>query len=282
MIEKRLLEFSFEKIIKDALYEDLGQQGDITSNSVIDKNLENNFVLKSRSEGVISGLQIAELSFMTLDSRLSFEKKVDNGSNVKNGDIIASVKGNATSILSAERTALNFLSHLSGIASATSEMANLISETNTKIVSTRKTTPNLRILEKFAVKDGGGMNHRFGLYDGILIKDNHLALSGSITNSVSLAREKCGHMINIEVEVDNLDQYREALETQTNAILLDNFNIEDLIKAVNLNKKNIILEASGKITKDNILEIAKTGVNLISSGWLTHSSPSLDIGLDFS
>ena len=282
MIEKRPLEFSFEKIIKDALYEDLGQQGDITSNSVIDKNLENNFVLKSRSEGVISGLQVAELSFMTLDSRLSFKKKVDNGSNVKNGDIIASVKGNAASILSAERTALNFLSHLSGIASATSEMANLISETNTKIVSTRKTTPNLRILEKFAVKDGGGMNHRFGLYDGILIKDNHLALSGSITNSVSLAREKCGHMINIEVEVDNLDQYREALETQTNAILLDNFNIEDLIKAVNFNKKNIILEASGKITKDNILEIAKTGVNLISSGWLTHSSPSLDIGLDFS
>ena len=282
MIEKRPLEFSFEKIIKDALYEDLGQQGDITSNSVIDKNLENNFVLKSRSEGVISGLQVAELSFMTLDSRLSFEKKVDNGSNVKNGDIIASVKGNAASILSAERTALNFLSHLSGIASATSEMANLISETNTKIVSTRKTTPNLRILEKFAVKDGGGINHRFGLYDGILIKDNHLALSGSITNSVSLAREKCGHMINIEVEVDNLDQYREALETQTDAILLDNFNIEDLIKAVKLNKKNIILEASGKITKDNILEIAKTGVNLISSGWLTHSSPSLDIGLDFS
>ena len=282
MIEKRPLEFSIEKIIKDALYEDLGQQGDITSNSVIDKNLENNFVLKSRSEGVISGLQVAELSFMTLDRRLSFEKKIDNGSNVKNGDIIASVKGNAASILSAERTALNFLSHLSGIASATSEMANLISETNTKIVSTRKTTPNLRILEKFAVKDGGGMNHRFGLYDGILIKDNHLALSGSITNSVSLAREKCGHMINIEVEVDNLDQYREALETQTNAILLDNFNIEDLIKAVNLNKKNIILEASGKITKDNILEIAKTGVNLISSGWLTHSSPALDIGLDFS
>ena len=282
MIEKRPLEFSFEKIIKDALYEDLGQQGDITSNSVIDKNLENNFVLKSRSEGVISGLQVAELSFMTLDRRLSFEKKIDNGSNVKNGDIIASVKGNAASILSAERTALNFLSHLSGIASATSEMANLISETNTKIVSTRKTTPNLRILEKFAVKDGGGMNHRFGLYDGILIKDNHLALSGSITNSVSLAREKCGHMINIEVEVDNLDQYREALETQTDAILLDNFNIEDLIKAVKLNKKNIILEASGKITKDNILEIAKTGVNLISSGWLTHSSPSLDIGLDFS
>ena len=282
MITKKPLEFSLEKIVKDALYEDRGQQGDITSNSIIDKNLENNFVLKSRSEGVISGLQVAELSFITLDSGLSFEKNIDNGLNVQKGDIIATVTGNSSSILSAERTALNFLSHLSGIASATYEMASLISETNTKIVSTRKTTPNLRILEKFAVKDGGGMNHRFGLYDGILIKDNHLALSGSISNSVSLAREKCGHMVNIEVEVDNLDQYMEALETQTDAILLDNFNIEDLIKAVSLNKKNIILEASGKITKDNILEIAKTGVNLISSGWLTHSSPSLDIGLDFS
>ena len=282
MIEVNPLEFSFEKIVKDALYEDLGHQGDITSNSVIDKNLQNSFVLKSRADGVISGIQVAELSFKILDSSLNFKKKFSDGSIVKKEDIIATIDGFASSILSAERTALNFLSHLSGIASATNEMVNLISETNTKIVSTRKTTPNLRILEKFAVKDGGGMNHRFGLYDGILIKDNHLALSGSITNSVSLAREKCGHMVNIEVEVDNLDQYREALETQTNAILLDNFKIDDLVKAVNLNKKNIILEASGKITKDNILEIAKTGVNLISSGWLTHSSPSLDIGLDFS
>ena len=282
MIEVNPLEFSFEKIVKDALYEDLGHQGDITSNSVIDKNLQNSFVLKSRADGVISGIQVAELSFKILDSSLNFKKKLNDGSIVKKEDIIATIDGYASSILSAERTALNFLSHLSGIASATNEMVNLISETNTKIVSTRKTTPNLRILEKYAVKDGGGMNHRFGLYDGILIKDNHLALSGSITNSVSLAREKCGHMVNIEVEVDNLDQYREALETQTNAILLDNFKIDDLVKAVNLNKKNIILEASGKITKDNILEIAKTGVNLISSGWLTHSSPSLDIGLDFS
>ena len=282
MIEVNPLEFSFEKIVKDALYEDLGHQGDITSNSVIDKNLQNSFVLKSRADGVISGIQVAELSFKILDSSLNFKKKFNDGSIVKKEDIIATIDGFASSILSAERTALNFLSHLSGIASATNEMVNLISETNTKIVSTRKTTPNLRILEKYAVKDGGGMNHRFGLYDGILIKDNHLALSGSITNSVSLAREKCGHMVNIEVEVDNLDQYREALETQTNAILLDNFKIDDLVKAVNLNKKNIILEASGKITKDNILEIAKTGVNLISSGWLTHSSPSLDIGLDFS
>ena len=281
MIEINPLEFSFKKIVRDALYEDLGHQGDITSNSVIEKNLQQSFVLKSRADGVISGIQVAELSFKILDSSLNFKKNLNDGSIVKKEDIIATINGSASSILSAERTSLNFLSHLSGIASATSEMVNLISETNTKIVSTRKTTPNLRILEKYAVKDGGGMNHRFGLYDGILIKDNHLALSGSISESVSLAKEKCGHMVNIEVEVDNLDQYREALETQTDAILLDNFDLEDLVKAVNLNKKNIILEASGKITKENILEIAKTGVNLISSGWLTHSSPSLDIGLDF-
>ena len=281
MIEINPLEFSFKKIVRDALYEDLGHQGDITSNSVIENNLQHSFVLKSRADGVISGIQVAELSFKLLDSSLNFKKNLNDGSIVKKDDIIATINGSASSILSAERTSLNFLSHLSGIASATNEMVNLISGTNTKIVSTRKTTPNLRILEKFAVKDGGGINHRFGLYDGILIKDNHLALSGSINNSVSLAREKCGHMVNIEVEVDNLDQYREALETQTDAILLDNFKIEDLVKAVNLNNKNIILEASGKITKDNILEIAKTGVDLISSGWLTHSSPSLDIGLDF-
>ena len=237
MIESNPLEFSLEKIVKNALYEDLGQQGDITSSSIIDKSIESSFVLKSRSKGIVSGIKVAELSFNLLDSSLVFEKKLTNGSPVKEGDIIATVRGTASSILSAERTALNFLSHLSGIASATNEMVNIISETNTKIVSTRKTTPNLRILEKFAVKDGGGMNHRFGLYDGILIKDNHLALSGSISNSVSLARSKCGHMVNIEVEVDNLDQYKEALETTADAILLDNFELEDLIKAVNLNKK---------------------------------------------
>ena len=282
MTETNPLEFSFEKIVREALYEDLGHQGDITSNSVIEKDLENSFVLKSRADGVISGIQVAELSFKILDSSLSFKKNLNDGSNVKKGDIIATIKGSASSILSAERTALNFLSHLSGIASATNEMVELISETNTKIVSTRKTTPNLRVLEKFAVKNGGGINHRFGLYDGILIKDNHLALSKSISNSISKAKEKCGHMVNIEVEVDNLEQYKEALETETDAILLDNFEIDDLIEAVNLNKKNIVLEASGKITKDNILEVAKTGVNLISSGWITHSSPSLDIGLDFS
>ena len=273
--------FSIEKVIKNALYEDLGQQGDITSNSVIPPESKGNFFLVSRSEGVISGMYAAELTFEIMDKSLEFESIIFDGSKVKRGDTIAEIRGNTQSILSGERTALNFLSHLSGIASSTKEMVQLISETNVKIVSTRKTTPNLRVFEKNAVKDGGGVNHRFGLYDGILIKDNHLAIAGSIKDTVSKARLNSGHMVNVEIEVDNLSQYKDALETSADAILLDNFSLEDLRMAVSIKKNNVKLEASGKITKDSISAIAETGVDLISSGWLTHSSPALDIGLDF-
>ena len=273
--------FSIEKVIKNALYEDLGQQGDITSNSVIPPESKGNFFLVSRSEGVISGMYAAELTFEIMDKSLEFESIIFDGSKVKRGDTIAEIRGNTQSILSGERTALNFLSHLSGIASSTKEMVQLISETNVKIVSTRKTTPNLRVFEKNAVKDGGGVNHRFGLYDGILIKDNHLAIAGSIKDAVSKARLNSGHMVNVEIEVDNLSQYKDALETSADAILLDNFSLEDLRTAVSIKKNNVTLEASGKITKDSISAIAETGVDLISSGWLTHSSPALDIGLDF-
>ena len=273
--------FSIEKVIKNALYEDLGQQGDITSNSVIPPESKGNFFLVSRSEGVISGMYAAELTFEIMDKSLEFESIIFDGSKVKRGDTIAEIRGNTQSILSGERTALNFLSHLSGIASSTKEMVQLISETNVKIVSTRKTTPNLRVFEKNAVKDGGGVNHRFGLYDGILIKDNHLAIAGSIKEAVSKARLNSGHMVNVEIEVDNLSQYKDALETSADAILLDNFSLEDLRTAVSIKKNNVTLEASGKITKDSISAIAETGVDLISSGWLTHSSPALDIGLDF-
>ena len=273
--------FSIEKVIKNALYEDLGQQGDITSNSVIPPESKGNFFLVSRSEGVISGMYAAELTFEIMDKSLEFESIIFDGSKVKRGDTIAEIRGNTQSILSGERTALNFLSHLSGIASSTKEMVQLISETNVKIVSTRKTTPNLRVFEKNAVKDGGGVNHRFGLYDGILIKDNHLAIAGSIKDAVSKARLNSGHMVNVEIEVDNLSQYKDALETSADAILLDNFSLEDLRMAVSIKKNNVKLEASGKITKDSISAIAETGVDLISSGWLTHSSPALDIGLDF-
>jgi len=273
--------FSIEKVIKNALYEDLGQQGDITSNSVIPPESKGNFFLVSRADGVISGMYAAELTFEIMDKSLEFESIIFDGSKVKRGDTIAEIRGNTQSILSGERTALNFLSHLSGIASSTKEMVQLISKTNVKIVSTRKTTPNLRVFEKNAVKDGGGVNHRFGLYDGILIKDNHLAIAGSIKDAVSKARLNSGHMVNVEIEVDNLSQYKDALETSADAILLDNFSLEDLRTAVSIKKNNVKLEASGKITKDSISAIAETGVDLISSGWLTHSSPALDIGLDF-
>jgi nicotinate-nucleotide pyrophosphorylase (carboxylating) len=160
-------------------------------------------------------------------------------------------------------------------------MVQLIKGTKVKIVSTRKTTPNLRVLEKNAVKNGGGVNHRFGLYDGILIKDNHIAISGSIKESVLRAKNNSGHMVKVEIEVDNLSQYKEAIETNADAILLDNFNLKDLKKAVSLNEKNITLEASGKINQNNISDIARTGIDLISSGWITHSSPALDVGLDY-
>ena len=281
MIQNTLTKFSFKKIVKDALYEDLGQNGDITSNSIIDIESEDDFYMSAREDGTISGLFLASLTFEIIDKRLKFSPFIKDGDRVKKGDKIAKIKGTTRSILSGERTALNFLSHLSGIATSTNKMVELISKTKVKIVSTRKTTPNLRILEKNAVKDGGGVNHRFGLYDGILIKDNHIAASGSIKESVLKAKKNSGHMVKVEIEVDNILQFKEAITTDVDAILLDNFSLNDLKEAVSLNKHNIILEASGKINKKNISEIAKTGIDLIPSGWITHSSPALDIGLDF-
>ncbi|MBT4696154.1 MAG: carboxylating nicotinate-nucleotide diphosphorylase, partial [Alphaproteobacteria bacterium] len=229
----------------------------------------------------VSGIFLACLTFELVDKNLEFTPNIKDGDKVKKGDVIAKIKGKTRSILSGERTALNFLSHLSGIATSTNQMVELISKTKAKIVSTRKTTPNLRVLEKNAVKDGGGVNHRFGLYDGILIKDNHIAASGSIKETILKAKKNSGHMVKVEIEVDNILQFKEAVITNVDAILLDNFSLNDLKEAVGLNKNNIILEASGKINEKNIFEIAKTGIDLISSGWITHSSPALDIGLDF-
>jgi len=281
MIQNTLTKFSVEKVIQDALYEDLGQNGDITSNSIIDIESEDSFYMTAREEGTVSGIFLACLTFELVDKNLEFTPNIKDGDKVKKGDVIAKIKGKTRSILSGERTALNFLSHLSGIATSTNQMVELISKTKAKIVSTRKTTPNLRVLEKNAVKDGGGVNHRFGLYDGILIKDNHIAASGSIKETILKAKKNSGHMVKVEIEVDNILQFKEAIITNVDAILLDNFSLNDLKKAVDLNKDNIILEASGKINEKNISEIAKTGIDLISSGWITHSSPALDIGLDF-
>jgi len=281
MIQNTLTKFSVEKVIQYALYEDLGQNGDITSNSIIDIESEDSFYMTAREEGTVSGIFLSCLTFELVDKNLEFTPNIKDGDKVKKGDVIAKIKGKTRSILSGERTALNFLSHLSGIATSTNQMVELISKTKAKIVSTRKTTPNLRVLEKNAVKDGGGVNHRFGLYDGILIKDNHIAASGSIKETILKAKKNSGHMVKVEIEVDNILQFKEAVITNVDAILLDNFSLNDLKEAVSLNKNNIILEASGKINEKNIFEIAKTGIDLISSGWITHSSPALDIGLDF-
>ena len=269
-----------ERTVEEALKEDIGVMGDITSNLILDDSNRSEFEIKSRQKGVISGLYLAETAFRLIDKKISFEKFKEEGDEVEVEDILVRIRGNSISILTAERTALNFLSHMSGIATATSLMAKKIKNTNTKIMCTRKTTPNLRVFEKFAVLSGGGKNHRFGLFDGILIKDNHIALSGSIKEAIKKAKNSSDKSIKVEVEVDNIDQFQEALENNPDIILLDNFSTSELKKAVEINNDKVLLEASGSVNIENVLDIALTGVDFISSGWLTHSSPSLDFGLD--
>ena len=269
-----------ERIVEEALKEDIGIIGDVTSNLILDDSNRSEFDIKSRQEGIISGLYLVETVFRLVDKKIAFKKFKEEGDEVEIGDILARIQGNSISILTAERTALNFLSHMSGIASATSLMAKKIKNTNTKIMCTRKTTPNLRVFEKFAVLSGGGKNHRFGLFDGILIKDNHIALSGSIKEAIKKAKKSSDKSLKIEVEVDNIDQFQEALENNPDIILLDNFSTSELKKAVEINSDKVLLEASGSVNIENVLDIAMTGVDFISSGWLTHSSPSLDFGLD--
>ena len=269
-----------ERTVEEALKEDIGIIGDVTSNLILDDSNRSEFEIKSRQEGIISGLYLVETVFRLVDKKIAFKKFKEEGDEVEIGDILARIQGNSISILTAERTALNFLSHMSGIASATSLMAKKIKNTNTKIMCTRKTTPNLRVFEKFAVLSGGGKNHRFGLFDGILIKDNHIALSGSIKEAIKKAKNSSDKSLKIEVEVDNIDQFQEALENNPDIILLDNFNTSELKKAVEINNDKVLLEASGSVNIENVLDIALTGVDFISSGWLTHSSPSLDFGLD--
>ena len=269
-----------ERTVEEALKEDIGTIGDVTSNLILDDSNRSEFEIKSRQEGIISGLYLVETVFRLVDKKIAFKKFKEEGDEVEIGDILARIQGNSISILTAERTALNFLSHMSGIASATSLMAKKIKNTNTKIMCTRKTTPNLRVFEKFAVLSGGGKNHRFGLFDGILIKDNHIALSGSIKEAIKKAKNSSDKSLKIEVEVDNIDQFQEALENNPDIILLDNFSTSELKKAVEINNDKVLLEASGSVNIENVLDIAMTGVDFISSGWLTHSSPSLDFGLD--
>lgn len=270
-----------EPLVRNALLEDLGLAGDITSAAVIPADHRSVVVMAAREPGVIAGLDAAELAFQLVDPTIVMRRQVQDGAAVAPGDIIATIEGPSRGLLTAERTALNFLGHLSGIASVTATIAAAISGTKASVACTRKTTPGLRALEKYAVRAGGGMNHRFALYDAVLIKDNHIAVAGGVRDAIRSAKAGVGHLVKIEVEVDTLLQLREAMEEGVDAVLLDNMPPEQLREAVEIVAGRAITEASGRITPQTAAAIAATGIDLISVGWLTHSAPVMDIGLDF-
>ena len=268
-------------IVRRALEEDLGRAGDITSELIIPADQKSSAKLVARKAGTIAGLIAAECAFRLVDPSLKFSVEIPDGSQIAAGTTLATLDGHARAILTGERVALNFAGHLSGIATATHALVEAAKGTKARIVCTRKTTPGLRVLEKYAVRCGGGFNHRFGLDDAVLIKDNHIAAAGGITPAVRRARAGTAHMVKIEVEVDTLAQLEEALSIGVDTILLDNMSIDDLKRAVALARGRAVLEASGNITRETVAAVAATGVDYISSGAITHSAPNLDVALDF-
>ncbi|RWI57156.1 MAG: carboxylating nicotinate-nucleotide diphosphorylase [Mesorhizobium sp.] len=270
-----------EPIVRAALLEDLGRAGDLTSDAIIPPDATACMTLAARQPGVVAGLDVAALAFRLVDPAIKLEVHREDGSAVAAGAAIATVSGPARGLLTTERTALNFLCHLSGVATATAALAQAVRGHKAKIVCTRKTTPGLRALEKHAVRAGGGSNHRFGLDDAILIKDNHIVIAGGIGSAFERARSHAGHMVKIEVEVDTLDQLEQVLALGVDAVLLDNMSLDDLGRAVRMVAGRAITEASGRINVETAAAVASTGVDLISVGWITHSAPILDIGLDF-
>lgn len=277
----RLPQMLVEKAVAEALAEDLGEAGDITSVAIVAPSARASGAIAARKPGIVAGLQVAEAAFRTLDENVAFEVLVRDGERVEPGQQIAHVAGNARALLTAERVALNFLGHMSGIATLTGAYVEKTSGTRAKIIDTRKTTPGLRALEKLAVRAGGGTNHRFGLFDAILIKDNHIIAAGGIGPALNKAREHAGHMVKVEIEVATLDELREALVHKPDAVLLDNMPVAALKAAVAEVAGRAITEASGGVNLETVRAIAETGIDLISVGALTHSAPVLDIGLDF-
>jgi nicotinate-nucleotide pyrophosphorylase (carboxylating) len=270
--------------IESALREDLGLAGDITTNAIIAPDATSEAVLALRDDGCIAGLPLAAVAFRALDPEIVIEPHVKEGAVASAGSVIARLKGKTRAILTAERVALNLLQHLSGIATATHHFVDAVAGTHARIVCTRKTTPGLRAFEKYAVCAGGGFNHRFGLFDAILIKDNHIAAAGGVSAAIERARAASGHLVKIEVEVDTLTQLEEALQHSVDAVLLDNMAVPELKNAVaraKIIKPGIVCEASGGVRLETVRAIADTGVDMISIGALTHSVNSLDIGLDF-
>jgi nicotinate-nucleotide pyrophosphorylase (carboxylating) len=274
------LRLIIEPIVRAALLEDLGRAGDITTDAIVPEHAEIEAVIAARQPGVVAGLDAALLAFELLDPGVSIKRLRADGARVARGETVARIAGRARPVLAAERTALNFLCRMSGVATATRALADAIAGAKAKIVCTRKTTPGLRTLEKAAVRLGGGANHRFGLDDAMLIKDNHIATAGGVRPALERARKHAGHLVKIELEVDTLDQLAEALEVGVDAVLLDNMAPETLRRAVAMVDGRAVTEASGRISLDTVAAIAATGVDLISSGWITHSAPILDLGLD--
>ena len=270
-----------EPIVRHALEEDLGRAGDITSDLTVAPDATSVARLAARKPGTISGLICADAAFRLVDPALRFRVEVPDGSTVAGGTVLATVEGRSRAILSAERVALNFTGHLSGVATATRALVEAVAGSKARIVCTRKTTPGLRVLEKYAVRCGGGFNHRFGLDDAVLIKDNHLVAAGGIRPAIERVRAGLGHMAKIELEVDTLAQLEEALALGVDTILLDNMAPQMLRQAIVLTKGRATLEASGNVTLATVRVIAETGVDYISSGAITHSAPNLDVALDF-
>ena len=271
----------YSDIVERALAEDLSDIGDVTTDSVIDPDARSEAEFRSRQPGVIAGLDVAAFVFERVDSDVDCQGVVADGDRVIPGQPIAVVRGLARSILTSERTALNLLGRISGVATATARLVDAVRGTGVLISDTRKTMPGLRVLDKHAVLIGGGVNHRMGLYDAVLIKDNHIAAAGDISAAVAAARQSVGPDVMVEVEVDNLDQISVVLTTDADRVLLDNMDVDTLRDAVAMAGDRITTEASGWITHDNVRTIAETGVDVISVGWITHSAPQLDIGLDF-
>jgi len=267
-------------LIEQALREDVGP-GDVTTRAVIPPDVRGKGAILVKAHGVICGLQVAAEVFRAVDERVSFRPRVREGEPVQPGDVVAEVEGPLRGILTAERTALNFLARLSGIATLTARFVDAVAPYRAVILDTRKTTPGWRVLEKYAVRCGGGRNHRMGLYDMVLIKDNHIAACGSISEAVRRVRA-AGVGVPVEVEVKDLDELREALKLGVDRILLDNFSVEDIAEAVKIAEGRVPLEASGGVTLDNVAAIAATGVDYISVGALTHSAPALDLSLELS
>jgi len=277
----RLSSLIVDDAVARALKEDIGDAGDITTNATIPADATSRAVIAARKPGAIAGIDAALAAFRIVDPAISVTVESSDGARVEKGDIVLVLDGPSRGILSAERVALNFLSHLSGVATATAALVDAVKGTTAKIVCTRKTTPGLRAFEKHAVRCGGGSNHRFGLYDAVMIKDNHIAAAGGIADALAAAKAALGHMVKIEIEIDRLDQLEEALGGGADVVLLDNMSADDLKRAVSVNNGRATLEASGNVTAATVRAIAETGVDVISSGWITHSAPSLDLGLDF-